>query len=153
MRQARIRLFVCALLAGALLAGCAATGTPGDTARKREQAVFNALTRRGLVRLDPVSRIPNFRIDNWVEIDDYHLILTSRRHQHYLLTMLTRCPGLAFAQGIGVETLTGSITRQDSIVVASMRGEQVRCRIKEITALEEISGYVEAPEDQAVPES
>ena len=140
--------FVIALIGALLLtAGCASTPEAQDAARKRElqreQRLFNALTSRGLARTEVVSRVPNFRISGWQDIDDRSLILTAGLRDHYLVTLFSACPGLDFAMGIGLSTATGSLGAGDSILVRGSFDDVQRCRIDEIWALEALPGYVE----------
>jgi len=73
-------------------------------------------------------------IRNYQPFDDKHVLIEARSKKYYLVTMVIRCDGLAFAQGIGIE---GSMSRvcNDGLGTISFRDPHQgvrRCRIAKI---------------------
>ncbi|MEE4300846.1 MAG: DUF6491 family protein [Pseudomonadales bacterium] len=143
MRRATSTILLYAVLAS----GCAATGGSADRERARADRLYQTLTGMGLVRGESVSRVPNFRISGWNDIDDRTLVLSAGVRDRYLVELRAPCQGLSSSFGIGLATHTGSLMASDSILVRGPGGTPERCAIRAIWALDDLPGYDAAQSD------
>lgn len=135
-------LLCLALAAPLLLAACA------QTQERERPTLEELLEQRNLQLGESVERIPLFRASGWNDIDREHVILHSGANRRYLLTLMTPCLDLDFADRIGVNTsVSNTLTRFDSLVVErpSTTGTH-NCPIREIHELERLG---DEAEDQA----
>ena len=115
------------LLSVSLLSGCASSGrlSAGEQLAAHQAAAG-----------EPV---PSFRfvghLVGWTEIDDTHLAVQSRPSQSWLLTLAHGCPGLEWAQGIGLTSRFDRVYANADKVLVPGNG-RVGCRIARIQPLD-----------------
>lgn len=143
MQRATNTILLLAMLAG----GCAATDGGARRERARADRLYQTLTGMGLVRGESVSRVPNFRISGWNDLDDRTLVLRAGVRDRYLVELRAPCQGLSSSIGLGLATHTGSLMETDSILVRGIGGTPERCPIRAIWALEDLPGYDAAQHD------
>ena len=119
-----------AVLAAALLAGCASSGPKLDDAQRL------ALYREHAGA--PVDRFQYFgSIDGWTPLGDSALALWTRPNQAYLLELQGRCQDLDFAQAISVTNQMGSVHRRfDKVIVLGQQSIKIPCFIDRILPLD-----------------
>ncbi|MGQ9425517.1 DUF6491 family protein [Gilvimarinus sp. F26214L] len=116
------------LILSAALVSCAQTPP-------NEESVERTLTDMNLTEDRTVDSIRDYRIDGWRYVDRYHVILTGRGKENYLVSFLTPCLDLQGAFSIGFTSTAGGVTRFDDIVVRGPGGRAEVCPIKEIIRL------------------
>ena len=115
-----------------LLGGCA-TGLPDEeqSAAAAANAVNAFITAQKLV---PVKKVNTFNLHDWQSLDDYHLIISVRHNEAYLVSLRNRCPGLKFANAIATDNRINTLYANTDSVIVLERPVQ-RCRISELHAI------------------
>ncbi len=98
----------------------------------------------GFKIVEPVKRLPNYRIDGFRGISNYAIIMDSGVKGRYLVTVMQDCIGLRNAQAIGTTSTVGDLTTFDSILVRNGPGGGTRCPITNIYKLEPLPADAEA---------
>jgi hypothetical protein len=76
----------------------------------------------------PIDGFPYFsQINGWNTIDSTHVVVWTGASNAYLISVMSPCTDLAFADRIGLTKTAGQVTRLDSVIVRHWR-----CPIKEI---------------------
>lgn len=116
------------ILCAMVLSAC--TQTP-----QTKDQVEGVLGDMDMVRDRSVDSIRDYRIDGWRYVDSYHVILTARRDENYLVSFMSPCMGTRGNFSIGFTSTAGGVTQFDDIVVQGPGGMTEICRIKEIIRL------------------
>jgi len=111
-----------------VLSACATNSEQGMSLEQK-------LESRNYTVGEPVSRIRNFNINGWSELDDYHIIITAGVRDDYLVNLRHRCSDLRGATRIGFSSFAGSLTDKDKLLVTGPGGFTERCHILSISKL------------------
>lgn len=103
---------------------------PHNSGRKNYQSFIDA------EQLTEKSRVQQFRFQGWQPLDERHLILRSSQNRSYLVTLLSSCNELPFAQNIKLKQEFATIlnSRFDSIIVPGQINQE--CTIKSLHELD-----------------
>lgn len=105
---------IAALVAVSSLLGACATEGQRPSSQDKVNA---ALEERNLMIDERKNQIPRFTIDNWIYVDNYHVIVEAARDEQYLVEFGQPCFALNGAISIGFTSTTGSITKFDEVIV------------------------------------
>ena len=129
------------------LSACASTSLSDDD----RLAIINKYLKEN--NITSVKKVTSFRFYGWQSIDNNQLIISTSANKKFLITLISYCQGLNFANSIIVkQTLNSTLqTRFDSIQVPGMH--QFKCYIKSINPLNrkqarELIKLVKNPSDE-----
>jgi Family of unknown function (DUF6491) len=126
-------LLACAALLA--LSACASTDQPARTWSEDLQA-------RGWQVGEPVSTVPNFRLERFEVLDDSHVVLHTAGSGRVLATLGPGCYSLPWSRTLAYEGSAGSLGRLDRLVVlgpAPVRMHET-CSIEALHALQRANG-------------
>lgn len=123
-----------------MLAACQGAGIGAGESRAvmNQRALDDVLETMQVSVGEEVNNVPNFQLNGWKRINDESLVITAGVHDHYLITLLTPCYGLAFAFRVAIESRGLHLTRFDDILVNDMHDGLERCRIDRIYKLDDL---------------
>lgn len=109
-----------------------------QTAPPEQMPLEGHLLQHGYTIKGPVERVQAFRISGWNHLDRTHVILWASVRKPYLVTTMSPCDGLRYAETLAFTTTTGNLSRFEKLVVRSSGGFREECLIREINELERL---------------
>jgi len=123
-----MKKFVLLLISSLLLAACAST----DRNKEAKPDYYGDYVNKHQIKSQ--KQIVGFRMRDWKELDDKHLIISKSAKRNYLITLKGSCRELRYTQTIGIKN-NGNVLSAgfDAIVLPEDRG--LHCFIKTIHKL------------------
>lgn len=96
------------------------------------------LAKRGYTIGEQVTRIREYRINGWNDVDRQNVIMNVGASKNYLVTVRSPCDGLRSAVNLAFSTTVGDLTDKDKLLVRGTGGHLEHCYIDTIHTLEKI---------------
>ena len=86
-------------------------------------------------KLTSLKKITSFRLQNYISLDNRHLIISTTPTKSYLISLMSYCTDLQYASRINIKRSIASVlsVKFDAIVVPEIQNE--KCYIKSIHQL------------------
>ncbi len=86
-------------------------------------------------KLTSLKKITSFRLQNFISLDNRHLIISTTPTKSYLISLMSYCTDLQYANHIGIKRSIASVlsVKFDAILVPEIQNE--KCYIKSIHQL------------------
>jgi hypothetical protein len=75
------------------------------------------LAKLGYTISKQVKYIKDYRINSWISVDRYNVIINAGASEDYLITVRSPCEGLRSAGVLSFSTIVGELTDKDRLVV------------------------------------
>ncbi len=112
-----------------LLTGC----NTSAISQSMESKIYHDFIAKN--KLESLKKITSFHLQNFISLDNRHLIISTTPNKNYLISLMNYCTDLKYADHLGLKQSIASILniKLDAIIVPGVQNG--RCFIKSIHKL------------------